>query len=189
MDRATRLVPIILLLAGAGAGLCLGMLTHNDSPYQVHLEDSIPLVLLGGFVGALAGCGVTAACLSRPRLVRPVRLASVALLGAMVAAPHGWIIGTRVASERLPRADVKEDVQHLPPLGLAVGVGIGCLAGLVLGRMQELRERRRPSAEPRRTLLMSAESRESMHAVGNLKVLLTSLPGGMRWTVSFWRLI
>jgi hypothetical protein len=147
MGHATQLAPIIFLLVGAGVGLSVGMLTHNESPFQVHLEDSMPLVFLGAFVGAFVGCGVAATCIRRPRLVRPAGLASITLLGAAVAAPLGWIAGTVVASERLPRADVKEDVQHLPPLGMAVGSGVGCVVGLALGGVQLLLDHRRPSAE------------------------------------------
>jgi hypothetical protein len=148
MNRATQLGPIIFLLAGAGVGLCAGMLAHNVPPYQVHLEDSIPLVLLGGFVGALVGCGVRVTCHHRPHLSRGAGLASVALLGAALTAPLGWIAGTIVASDRLPRMEVKEDVQHLPPLGMAVGAGIGCVMGLALGKVQLRLDRRTPSAEP-----------------------------------------
>jgi hypothetical protein len=148
MDRVTRLGPIVFLLTGAGAGLCVGMLTRNDSEFRVHLEDSMPLVILGGCAGALLGGGVAAACTCRPRLVRPAGLASIVLLCAAVAAPLGWIVGTEVASARLPRADSKEDVQHLPPLGMAVGAGIGCVLGLASGVAQVRKDRRRPSAEP-----------------------------------------
>jgi hypothetical protein len=123
MDRATRLAPI------------------------VHLDESMPLVILGSFVGGSVGCGVTVACIRRPRLVRSAGLTSVALLGAALAAPLGWIAGSEVASDRLPRADVKEDVQHLPPLGMALGAAIGCIAGLGLGGAQVLLDRRRQSAE------------------------------------------
>ncbi len=80
--------------------------------------------------------------------MRPLGLASVALLGVAIVAPLGWIVGTGVASDRLPRADVKEDVQHLPPLGLTVGAGVGCIMGLVLGGVQMLLDRRKPSAAP-----------------------------------------
>jgi hypothetical protein len=145
MIRAVRLGAIVFLLIGAGVGLCVGMLTHNEPPYRVHLEESMPLVFLGGVLGAFVGCGVTEACIRRPRLIRAAGLISFAMLGTALAAPLGWIAGTVVASERLPRADVKEDVQHLPPLGMAVGAWVGCVAGLGLGRVQVLLDRRRPN--------------------------------------------
>jgi hypothetical protein len=147
LKRATQLGPILFALAGAGFGLCVGMLTHNEPPYQVRLEVSVPLVFVSGLVGALVGCVVTVASNRRPDLIRRAGLASVALLGAALTAPLGWITGTMVASERLPHADVKEDVQHLPPLGMALGAGVGCVVGLALGGAQVLMERGRPSAE------------------------------------------
>ncbi len=148
MGRATQLGPIIFLLVGAGVGLSVGMLTHNEPPYRVHLDDSVTWMFLGGFAGVLVGCGIPGACARWPRLVRPLGLASTVLLGAAFAAPLGWIVGTGVASERLPRAEVEEDVQHLPPLGLAVGAGVGATMGLALGVMQLLWDQRKLNAEP-----------------------------------------
>jgi hypothetical protein len=147
MKRAMQLAPIVFALAGAGFGLCVRMLAHNDASYQIHLEESVPLVFGSGFVGALIGCGIKGACNHRPNLVRRAGLASVALLGAALMAPLGWIAGTMVATERLPHAHEKEDVQHLPPLGMAVGAGVGCVLGLAVGGIQVLLDRGKRSAE------------------------------------------
>ena len=146
MNSAMRFGPFIFLLVGAGAGLCVGMRTHNDPPYQIHLDDSTPLVFSCSFMGALAGCGVRRFCSLYPRFVRPLGLASFALLGAVIVAPLGWIVGTGLANNRLPSVDVKEDVRHLPPLGLTTGAGVGCILGLTLGGVQVLLDRRRSSA-------------------------------------------
>lgn len=147
MHRAAQLGPILFALSGAGVGICAGMLAHNEPPYQVHFDDSIPLTLLGAVIGAVAGCVVSAICVLWPQLVRLAGLATVALLGAALAAPLGWIAGTAVASERLPRSEVKEDVQHLPPIGMTVGAAIGCVMGLALGALQLRLDRSRDSDE------------------------------------------
>src|SRR5581483_890476 len=122
------------------------MLANDEPSYQVHLEESVPLVFLGLVAGVIAGRGVAQACARWPRLVRPLGLASVALLGTAVAAPLGWIGGTLVASERLPRVEERADVEHLPPLGMALGAGLGCGLGRALGGVQVLLDRRRSSA-------------------------------------------
>src|SRR5262249_28202295 len=132
---------------GAGVGLSVGMLTHNEPPYQIHFDDSVPWMLLGGFSGMLVGCGVTGACARWSRLVRPMGLISTVLLCTALAAPLGWIVGTGVASKRLPHADVEADVQHLPPLGLAIGAGVGATMGLALGVMQLLWDQRKRAME------------------------------------------
>jgi len=142
MNRAIQLGPIIFALIGASAGLCAGML-GSTAPYRVHFENSLPLLFLGGFVGTLLGCGVTATCTNNNRLIRPVGLPSIVILCAALAASMGWIAGTDVASRRLPYAEVVSDVEHLPPIGMALGAGIGCLAGLAMGGMQRLLDRRR----------------------------------------------
>jgi hypothetical protein len=146
MGRATQLGPIIFLLIGAGVGLSVGMLTHNKSPYQVHFDESLPLMFLGSFAGVLVGCGVTGACVCWPWLVRPLGLVSTALLCAAFAAPLGWIVGTGVASDRLPHAEVEEEVGYLPPLGLAVGASVGATMGLALGVMQLSWDQRKRNA-------------------------------------------
>lgn len=144
MSRTVLFGPAILALVGAGFGICLGMLSGNVPPWTVHLDVSVPLLLLGALVGALAGCAVSAACVRRPRHIRNAGLALTALLGASVTAPLGWIAGSIVAAERLPRVDVKEDVWHLPPVGMAGGAIVGCGLGLAIGVAQTRLDRRRP---------------------------------------------
>ena len=146
MNRALELGSITLALTGAGVGISLGMLFHSEPPFRVHLEDSLPLALLGTFVGALVGCGVSAACARRPRLIQTAALAFTALLGASISAPLGWIAGSIVASERLPHAEEPGDVKHLPPVGMVIGTGVGGVLGFALGYLQKLLESRSASA-------------------------------------------
>ena len=149
MNRATRLGPLIFALAGAGLGICVEMLLHNKYPYQIHFEDSLPSAILGAFVGAMVGCSVSSACIAQSKLIGPAGLVSAALLGATILGPLGWFAGCDAAcNRRLHDVDfeVEEQVQHLPPVGMAVGAGLGCLLGLVLGCVQMHREGRKPIA-------------------------------------------
>jgi hypothetical protein len=122
------------------------MLFHNEPPFQVHFEASVPFALMGVVAGALIGCIVSQECTHPPRLARRAGLISFALLGATMAAPLGWIAGTDAANERLPHVDVKEQVQHLPPVGLALGAAAGGVLGLALGAAQLRWDRRRATS-------------------------------------------
>jgi hypothetical protein len=146
MNRVVQLGPVVFALIGAGAGICASMLLHTEPPFQVHFEASVPPALLGAVAGAAVGCVVSARYSHSPRLTRRAGLLSFALLGAPIVAPLGWIAGTITANERLPSADVKEQVQHLPPVGLALGAAAGCVMGLALGAVQLRWDRRRATS-------------------------------------------
>lgn len=146
MNRVVQLGPVVFALIGAGAGICAGMLLHTEPPFRVHFEESVPFALLGVAVGVVVGSVVSAKYAHSLRLARRAGLLSFALLGATMTAPLGWIAGTIMANERLPQVDVEEQVQHLPPAGLALGAAAGGLLGLALGAVQLRWDRRRAAA-------------------------------------------
>jgi hypothetical protein len=146
MNRAIRLAPLVGGLTGAGFGICLGMWFCDKPPYRVPLGQGMAAVWFGGVAGAMVGCAITATCARRPQLVRPLGLASVALLGAAAAAPLGWLAGTIEANQRLTSVDGTEWLQQLPRLWMLLGAGAGCVLGLSLGGVQLFLDRRRPTA-------------------------------------------
>ena len=114
MNRAILMGPVIFTLVGAGGGICLAMLYRQEPQERahVHLDDSLPLVLLGAVTGSLAGSGVPAICARWPRFVQVAGVVSVTLLCTAITAPLGWIIGD-MGKERLPHE------------GMTVGAVIG----------------------------------------------------------------
>jgi hypothetical protein len=125
MNRAFLIGPVVFTLAGAATGVCLAMLFRQEPEERAHvyIDDSLPFVVSGATAGALAGYGVLAACARWPKLVQIATVASAALLGAVMTAPLGWIVGD-LGAERLARE------------GMAVGAGAGGLLGFALGMIQ-----------------------------------------------------
>jgi hypothetical protein len=127
MSRTTLIGPVVFTLIGAGTGVCLAMLFHQDPSERAHvyIGDSLPFAIGGIVLGTLVGCGVSAACTRWPRLLWPLGVVSVTLLGAAMTAPIGWILGDSGA-ERFPRE------------GMTIGAAVGAALGLVLGAVQML---------------------------------------------------
>jgi hypothetical protein len=133
MKGVVRLLPLILALVGAGAGVCGAMLYWQDpgERARVHLDASLPLALVGLLGGAAVGGAAAAICARRPRLIPAAGVGAAALLGAAFAAPLGWIVGD-MGAERLARE------------GMAVGAGVGAALGLVVGLIQGRLDLRTP---------------------------------------------
>ncbi len=128
MSEAARLLPLIIALIGGGTGVCFGMLFRHDpgEPARVTLDNSGPLAIGGGTVGALVGWFARRTCARRPELAAPVTLAAATCLGAAVAAPIGWIVG---------------DAARSGSPSMAIGAGLGGMVGLMFGAGQVAQDR------------------------------------------------
>ena len=136
-EAIAPLLPLILALAGAGAGVCGAMLYLHDPRERAHvyLQYSLPVAIAGLVGGAVAGQAVAAACTRRPRLVPAAEVAAATILGAAVVAPLGWIVGD-LRAERLGAE------------GMAIGAVVGAAIGLVLGVVQTRPDRRQLTEPP-----------------------------------------
>jgi hypothetical protein len=123
MTEATRLLPLIIALIGGGTGVCFGMLFRHDpnEPARVTLDNSGPLAIGGGAMGAMVGWFFARTCRRQPELATPVTLGAATCLGAAVAAPIGWIVG---------------DPDRSGSLSMAIGAGLGGMVGLIFGAGQ-----------------------------------------------------
>ena len=143
MRRTVKLAPLSLGLAGAGVGICMGMLFRNQpGDNRVLLEDSVPLVLLGTFAGIWVGYGVSAAGARWQRFVCDACIAPTVLLGAAIMAPLGWIAADVVKSDRVA-IELGRFRPLLPILGMEIGAAVGAAAGFALGLAQFLIDQQR----------------------------------------------
>jgi hypothetical protein len=145
MDRTTRLMPLMVLLAGTSAGVCWAMLFRHSTnePARVSLEDSRPPALIGLFAGAAVGGLLRAACSRWPRVAPGASVIASGLLGAALMAPLGWIVGDMRAG-------------RFGEAGMFIGIMGGALTGLAVGAVQMVQDRRAKSADRER-----ADYRES----------------------------
>ena len=138
MRRTVKLAPLSLGLAGAGVGICMGMLFRNQpGENRVLLVDSVPLAAWGALAGILVGFGVSAACDDWPRLHCDACMTSSILLGAAIMAQLGWIAGGMVESRPLT-FEFGAFKDFLPILGMEIGAAVGAAAGFALGLAQLL---------------------------------------------------
>lgn len=146
MGRVMQMAPLLYALVGAGVSLCLGMTFRSEPSYRVPLDASVPLLFAGVVAGVVVGCLILAACALRPGVVRPVGLVTVTLLGAVIAAPVGWVAGSLVTNDQLVRAGLARHTGQLPAVGMAAGAVVGCLAGAAVGVRQVLLDRLRSTS-------------------------------------------
>lgn len=131
INRPILIGPVAFTLVGAGVGVCLAMLYHQEPSERarVSIDDSMPLAVMGAAAGCLVGCFLGAVCTRWPKLVGAAGVVSATLVGAAFMAPIGWIAGD-TGTDRLPRE------------GMAGGAVIGAAAGFVVGLVQLFADRR-----------------------------------------------
>lgn len=135
MARADLIGPVVFLLVGAGAGVCLAMLLTGQG--QVHLGDSTPIAFGGAIVGCFVGSMLRSHLSRNPRLEPLATLLALALLGATVMGPMGWIAGDMgwLGGER--------GTDRIPRQGMIGGMLVGIAGGIAAGVIQLRSDRRR----------------------------------------------
>jgi hypothetical protein len=139
-DRFLRFV-WLLCLGGSAAGIASAMLLFGEDEgldARIEFHKSIPLCLLGGFIGCVLALCVRPVYRSSPRVGRLLTLISIALLMSALGATFGWLVG-QVNPRNI--SELRESTRR----GMAVGWMGGLILGLMAGGIQGLLARGRKS--------------------------------------------